>query len=145
MDKNKSTFKLKGLPQIYWLNLDADTHRREYMEKQFDYWEVQNHTRISGFDGRVDDVCENLVGIAPDNMTTNEIGCCLSHLKAIKHFYENTDDDYCLIFEGQRPQPDTARTRRANMAGTRADIEGNCAETGPVAPHNRGCARAAFA
>ena len=80
MDKNKSTFKLKGLPQIYWLNLDADTHRREYMEKQFDYWEVQNHTRISGFDGRVDDVCENLVGIAPDNMTTNEIGCCLSHL-----------------------------------------------------------------
>ena len=99
MDRNKSTFKLKGLPPIYWLNLDSDTHRREYMEKQFEYWEIENHNRISGFDGRVDDVCENLVGIAPNNMTTNEIGCCLSHLKAIKHFYENTDDDYCLIFE----------------------------------------------
>ncbi|BCU98871.1 MAG: hypothetical protein CM15mV24_0960 [Bellamyvirus sp.] len=31
-DKNKSAFKLQGLPHIYWLNLDADVKRREYME-----------------------------------------------------------------------------------------------------------------
>ena len=99
MDKNKSIHKLIGLPSVYWINLESDTHRREYMEKQFFYWGIENHTRISGYDGRVDDVCENLVGTAPSNMTTNEIGCCLSHLKAIKYFYEETDDDYCLIFE----------------------------------------------
>lgn len=99
LDKNKSVYKLKGIPHIYWLNLDADTHRHEYMENQFKYWEIENHTRISGYDGRVDDVCEHLFGIAPDNVTTNELGCCLSHLKAIKHFYEETDDEYCLIFE----------------------------------------------
>ena len=99
MDKNKSVFKLKGLPQIYWLNLDADTHRREYMESQFKYWEIENHTRISGYDGRVDDVSSNLKGRIPDNVSQNELGCCLSHLKAIKHFYENTNDDYCLILE----------------------------------------------
>lgn len=99
MDKNKALFKLKGLPPIYWLNLDNDTHRREYMENQFAYWEIENHTRIAGFDGRVDDVCEHLSGRAPDNMSQNEIGCCMSHLKAIKHFYENTNDDYALIFE----------------------------------------------
>jgi len=99
MDKNKSIHKLIGLPSVYWINLESDTHRREYMEKQLFYWGVENHTRISGYDGRVDDVCENLVGTAPNNMTTNEIGCCLSHLKAIKYFYEETDDDYCLIFE----------------------------------------------
>ena len=58
MDKNKSVFKIKGLPAIYWLNLDADTHRREYMEEQFEYWQIENHTRISGYDGRTDDVCE---------------------------------------------------------------------------------------
>ena len=51
---------------------------------QFKYWEIENHTRISGFDGRVDDVCEHLSGMAPDNMSTSEIGCCMSHLKAIK-------------------------------------------------------------
>ena len=99
MDKNKSIYKLKGLPPILWLNLDNDTHRREYMENQFKYWEIENHTRIAGFDGRVDDVCEHLRGCAPDNMSQNEIGCCMSHLKAIKHFYENTTDDYVLIFE----------------------------------------------
>ena len=86
MEKNKSVHKLKGLPPIYWLNLDSDEHRRMYMEAQFKYWELDNHIRISGFDGRVDDVCEHISGIAPDNMTTNEIGCCMSHLKAIKHF-----------------------------------------------------------
>ena len=40
MDKNKSTHKLKGLPTIYWLNLDADEDRRFYMEEQFKYWQV---------------------------------------------------------------------------------------------------------
>ena len=99
MEKNKSVYKLKGLPPIYWLNLDSDEHRRMYMESQFKYWELNNHTRISGFDGRVDDVCEHISGIAPDNMTTNEIGCCMSHLKAIKHFYNETESDYCIIFE----------------------------------------------
>jgi len=99
LEKNKALFKLRGLPPIYWLNLENDIHRREYMEDQFKYWQIQNHTRISGFDGRVDDVCEHLSGRAPDNMSQNEIGCCISHLKAIKHFYENTDDEYALIFE----------------------------------------------
>lgn len=99
MDRNKSVRKLKKLPQIYWLNLDSENQRREYMEKQFEYWEVENHTRISGYDGRIDDVCEHLSGIPPSNMTTSEIGCCMSHLKAIKKFYQETDDDYCLILE----------------------------------------------
>ncbi len=99
MDKNKSAYKLKGIPHIYWLNLDADVERREYMENQFDYWEITNHTRISGYDGREDDVSDNLKGIIPDNVTQGELGCCMSHLKAIKEFYNNTDDDYCIIAE----------------------------------------------
>ena len=98
-DKNKSIIKIKELPPIYWLNLENDTHRREYMEKQFEYWEIKNHTRIVGYDGRIDDVCQHIVGAAPDQVTTSELGCCMSHLKAIKYFYEETDDDYCLIFE----------------------------------------------
>ena len=32
MDKNKSSYKLKGIPNSYWLNLDSDTHRRVYMD-----------------------------------------------------------------------------------------------------------------
>ena len=99
MDKNKSAFKLKGLPAIYWLNLDADSDRRFYMEEQFKYWEVENHTRISGYDAREDDASEHLKGRIPDNVSQAELGCCMSHLKAIKYFYEETDDEYCMILE----------------------------------------------
>ena len=72
MDKNKSMSKLEGIPNSYWLNLEADTHRREYMEKQFEYWGVENHTRIDGYDGRTDDVCQLLKGRAPDDMSERD-------------------------------------------------------------------------
>ena len=99
LDKNRSAFKLQGIPHIYWLNLDADVERREYMESQFRYWEIKNHTRISGYDGREDDVSPHLKGPIPHNVTQNELGCCMTHLKAIKEFYNNTDDEYCIIAE----------------------------------------------
>ena len=99
MDKNKSAYKLEGFPHVYWLNLDSDTQRREYMESQFRYWEIGANTRISGYDAREDDVSCHLKGRIPDNVNQNELGCCLSHLKAIKYFYENTTDDYCIIVE----------------------------------------------
>ena len=35
LDKNKSAFKLKGMGPIYYLNLDGQPERREYMEFQF--------------------------------------------------------------------------------------------------------------
>ena len=100
MDKNKSAFKLQHIPHIYWINLSSDEQRRVYMEAQFKYWEIENHTRIEGYDARGDnDVSVHLKGIIPDGITENELGCCMSHLKAIKHFYENSTDDYCLIVE----------------------------------------------
>ena len=99
MDKNRSAHKLEGLPAIYWLNLDADENRRFYMEEQFKYWKVENHTRIAGYDAREDDPSEHLKGRVPDNVSPAELGCCMSHLKAIKHFYEETDDEYCMILE----------------------------------------------
>ena len=99
MDKNKSAHKLEGLPTIYWLNLDADEDRRFYMEEQFKYWNIENHTRIAGYDAREDDPSEHLKGKVPDNVSPAELGCCMSHLKAIKHFYEETNDEYCMILE----------------------------------------------
>merc|ERR1711865_185789 len=65
--KNSNAFKLKGLPPILWLNLNADTRRRKYMEEQFEYWEVTHHTRICGFDGRDDDLSQYIEGNAPDH------------------------------------------------------------------------------
>jgi len=99
MDKNKSTHKLKGLPPIYYLNLDDQPERKEYMEDQFKYWEIENYTRISAYDGRDDDLSDIIKGRYPETMTSGEIGCTTSHLKAIKHWYETSDSPYAIIME----------------------------------------------
>jgi GR25 family glycosyltransferase involved in LPS biosynthesis len=97
MDKNKSVYKLKNIPPIYYLNLDGQPERKQYMEEQFKYWEIENYTRISAYDGRTDDLSDIISGRYPDNMTSSEIGCTTSHLKAIKHWIQ-TSDSQCAIF-----------------------------------------------
>ena len=99
MDKNKAAHKLKNFGPIYYLNLDGQPERREYMEEQFDYWEIENYTRISAYDGRHDDLSDILKGKYPDQMTSGEIGCTTSHLKAIKHWLETSDSPYAIMME----------------------------------------------
>ena len=98
-DKNKSAYKLKGIGPIYYLNLDGQPDRKEYMESQFKYWEIENYTRISAYDGREDDLSDILTGRYPEMMTSGEIGCITSHLKAIKHWYETSDSQYAIMME----------------------------------------------
>ena len=99
MDKNKSTYKLKNFGPIYYLNLDDQPERKQYMEDQFKYWEIEDYTRISAYDGREDDLGSILKGRYPDNVTSGEVGCITSHLKAIKHWYETSDSPYAVIME----------------------------------------------
>ena len=35
MDKNKSTYKLNNIGPIYYINLDGQPERKEYMEKSY--------------------------------------------------------------------------------------------------------------
>jgi GR25 family glycosyltransferase involved in LPS biosynthesis len=99
MEKNKSAYKLKNIGPIYYLNLDGQPERKEYMEDQFKEWEIENYTRISAYDGRDDDLSDIISGRYPDMMTSGEIGCTTSHLKAIKYWYENSDSPYAIIME----------------------------------------------
>ena len=100
MDKNKSAYKLKGLPPIIYINLDDQPERDKVMVDQLKYWEVENYTRISAYDGRGDnDLSEIIKGRYPDAMSSGEVGCVTSHLKALKYFVEETDHPYVLIME----------------------------------------------
>ena len=99
MDKNKAAFKLKGLPPIYYLNLDEEPERDAYMKAQLKYWDIENYTRISAYDGRGDrDLGHILKGRYPDGMSSGEVGCTTSHLKAMKEFLK-TDEPCALIME----------------------------------------------
>ena len=40
MDKNKSAYKLKNIGPIYYINLDCQPERKEYMEELFKYLEI---------------------------------------------------------------------------------------------------------
>ena len=99
MDKNKAAYKLKGLPPIYCINLDDKPERWEFMERQFKFWEIENYERISAHDGREDDLSDILKGKYPDNMSSGEVGCVTSHLKAIKHWMETSDSPYAIFME----------------------------------------------
>jgi hypothetical protein len=99
VDKNKSLYKLKNFGPIYYLNLDGQPERKLYMEDQFKYWNLENYTRISAFDGRNDDLSDIIFGRYPETLTSGEIGCVTSHLKAIKHWMETSDSPYAIIME----------------------------------------------
>ena len=91
--------KLKGICPIFWINLDTEVDRKEYMEDLLGQFDIPN-TRISGVDARGDnDVSDLLSGRFPDMVNQGELGCTLSHLKAIKHFYYETDLEYAIIAE----------------------------------------------
>lgn len=99
MDRNKSVYKLKNFGPIYYLNLDGQPERKEYMESQFKYWELEDYTRISAYDGREDDLSDIIKGCYPEMMTSGEVGCVTSHLKAIKHWLETSNSPYAIIME----------------------------------------------
>ena len=99
MDKNKSSYKLNNFGPVYYLNLDGQPERKEYMESQFEYWGIEDYTRISAYDGREDDLSDIVKGKYPEMMTSGEIGCVTSHLKAIKYWYETSDTPYAIIME----------------------------------------------
>ena len=98
-DTNKSAFKLKNFGPLYCINLDGQPERWEYMENQFKYWEVDNYTRISAYDGRDDDLSGIIKGKYPENMSSGEVGCTTSHLKAMKHYLETSDSPYAIMME----------------------------------------------
>ena len=98
MDRNKAVYKLKGIGPIYCINLDDQPERWNYMEEQFKYWEIENYTRVSAYDGRESDLGEIIKGRYPDMMSSSELGCTTSQLKAIKQIYES-GEPYAIMME----------------------------------------------
>jgi hypothetical protein len=99
MDRNKASYKLQGFGPVYYINLDDKEDRKVFMEQQFEHWDIKNYERISAFDGRNSDLSEHIIGKYPEGITTPELGCTLSHLKAIKHWYDTSDTPYAIICE----------------------------------------------
>jgi len=95
--------KLKGIPHIYYFNLDSKINRKEYMESQFNRWGIVNYTRISSskyLASKVDEWIHLIDGSIYDwgknpAVTANAI----NHIEFIKWWLENTNDPYMILME----------------------------------------------
>ena len=97
-ERNKAVYKLKNFGPLYYINLDGQPERDTEMQSMCKYWEL-NPTRISAFDGRHGDLNHILEGNHDIGITSGEVGCVTSHLKAIKQWYETTDTPYAIFAE----------------------------------------------
>lgn len=98
--ENKSHDKhIIGDIPIYYINLNRSKDRKIKLEEYFKEHEFTNITRIEAVDGSLLDrpELEKQYNIQP-TISKNEIGCALSHYKAIETVY-NDQHEYALIIE----------------------------------------------
>ena len=97
--------KLEGIPSIYYLNLDSEIERREYMESQFEKWELKNVKRFSGsqYLAKNYNDWKNIVhfnDIVPDrNHFHLKISIVISTLDMIRYWLETTNEQYLILME----------------------------------------------
>lgn len=86
--------KLEGFPSTYYVSLEECSDRREELERQFSEYGVVPKSIISKKFSECDD---KLTGKYLHTLNDGTKGCCVSHLKAIKEWYETTNED-CGFF-----------------------------------------------
>jgi GR25 family glycosyltransferase involved in LPS biosynthesis len=90
--------KLKGFGPVYLINLKDHTHRLKNAQKEFAKYGVTDYTVIEAVDGRTNDLSSLIAGQYP-RLKPSEIGCVMSHIKALKHWLETSDSEYAIIME----------------------------------------------
>lgn len=89
--------KLKNFPSINFVSIEESQNRRDLLYKQF---EEYNLTKVTPhiFE-KYDDSKHTLIGNSLDKFVGNVRGPVTSHLKAIKKWYFDTDEEYAFFCE----------------------------------------------
>jgi hypothetical protein len=95
--------KLVGIPHIYYINLDNELTRREYMESQFKNLGIKNYTRVNASKYSRDDFdsWRNIIhcdSIFP-KCRIRSLAVSLSHLETLKEWVENTEEEHIILME----------------------------------------------
>lgn len=88
--------KLDGLTSVYYISLEESQDRRDHLETEFGKYGIKPVSLISKRFAECNDV---VTGKYVDTLNEGTKGCCVSQLKAIKNWYDNTDEIYGFFCE----------------------------------------------
>jgi predicted RNA-binding protein len=88
--------KLEGFPSAYYVSLEESQERRDNLESQFGFYGISLNGVISKRFSECDDV---VYGKYLQSLNEGTTGCVISHLKAIKEWYDTTDEEYGFFCE----------------------------------------------
>lgn len=90
------TNKLNGFPTSYYVSLEESINRQIDLENKFKAYNISLVPLISKRFSQSNDIIE---GKYIHQLNDGTKGCCISHLKAIKQWFDNFDDDYGFFCE----------------------------------------------
>jgi hypothetical protein len=92
---------LNDLPEIYYINLDHRIDRKIFMESQFDYWGIENYTRIAASKYSVQKYEEwKDVVIEKEILECKAaMSCALNHIETIVNWYDSNSSETCIMME----------------------------------------------
>jgi hypothetical protein len=89
--------KLSGLNTVYYVSLEESKDRQKSLETQFKQNGVEDIRSI--ISKRFSDCDDVVTGKYVYQLNDGTKGCCVSHLKAIKDWYNTTDQEYGFFCE----------------------------------------------
>jgi GR25 family glycosyltransferase involved in LPS biosynthesis len=93
--------KLSGFPSVYYINLDKDKNKNQYIIDQLKKYKIKNWKRISAskFCGNKKEEWENIVLDKENKCSPSEVGCTLSHIEAIETWLNESKTKVAIIME----------------------------------------------
>ena len=100
MSTNKiltNRIKLLDFPSVNYISLDESVDRRDSLRKQFYYCGIERTRELLSKRFKYCD--DKVYGEQLHILDDGTIGCVVSHIKMIKKWYEETDEDYAFFCE----------------------------------------------
>jgi hypothetical protein len=89
--------KLENFPTVNFISLEESIDRQKNLKGQFNYYGVDNFSPI--ISKRFAECNDTVIGPQVDILDSGTKGCVVSHIKMIKNWYDNTQEDYGFFCE----------------------------------------------
>ena len=91
--------KLDGFGPIYVINLESRKDRLDYIKKEFESNGIKDYSVVEACDGETFNFNDVVFEKDKLQLSSNELGATISHLKTIEYWLNNSDSDYAIIVE----------------------------------------------